>query len=182
MTLLSFQAMAQVSNLRRKKIPAHGSFKIDSLSIVPKTFSVHGIDTSFYTIDETRAVITWKKQTVQDSVDVMYRVFPYNLYSSSQRYSFDSISNNFVAVRKIGQTNSAPYSLFNFGKLDYKGSLGRNLSVGNNQDAVFNSQLNLQLNGYLGDSIQLSAAITDNNIPIQPDGTTQQLNEFIGVQ
>jgi hypothetical protein len=93
---------------------------------------------------------------------------------------YDSIMNNFM-----GQPFIPDYvgvggadNFFNFGNINYNGSFGRGISFGNSQDAVFTSNLNLQLSGYLADSIEIVAAITDNNIPIQPDGTTQQLNEF----
>ncbi len=167
------------SNLRSKKIAASSAVIVDSLSIVPRTFFMRGFDTAYYTLDEVNAVLTFKRSLQTDSVEIFYRVFPYRLNAVTKRFTYDSVMNNFIAQNKVLSNRQAnTSSLFDFGTMNYNGSFGRALSFGNSQDVVVNSQFNLQLNGLLGDSIQIAAAITDNNIPIQPDGTTQQLNEF----
>ncbi|HYK45773.1 MAG TPA: hypothetical protein VEV83_11425 [Parafilimonas sp.] len=179
-TITVLPVAAQLSNLRSKKIPANMAGKIDSLSIVPNTFFIEGYDSSWYTLDWVNAMLTFKRPLPIDSVQIIYRVFPQKLNAVAQRYRYDSIKNNFVAASPVIAAR-ADESFINFGKLNYNGSFGKSISIGNTQDAVFNSQLNLQLSGYIGDSIELNAAITDNNIPIQPDGTTAQLNEFDNV-
>jgi hypothetical protein len=169
------------SNLRSKKITTLKAQAVDSFSIVPRTFFIKGLDTSYYAVDEVNAFLTWKKPPSVDSVEIIYRVFPYRLNAVAKRFTYDSVINNFIAQPFVFNRNNrqqSTNSLFDFGKMNYNGSFGRALSFGNNQDVVVNSQFNLQLNGLIGDSIQVAAAITDNNIPIQPDGTTQQLNEF----
>lgn len=156
------------------------SLQIDTISIVPKTFSVAYISASDYRIDFVKAILYWKKKPIADSIIVTYRVFPFKLDAVAQRMSFDSVMNNFYVKPfefNNGLTN-AQRGIFDFGTLKAEGSLGRQIGFGNSQDAVVNSTLNLQLSGMLGDSIEIQAAITDNNIPIQPDGNTQQLNEF----
>ncbi len=172
------------SNYRKKKIVANVAVTIDSLNIIPGSFSIKNIDTSFYNIDYLKAKISWEKKVAVDSIELSYRVFDFNFNKVYQRYNYDSIKNNFIAETPVKYNTSSENqssvinSQYNFGKINYSGSFGRNISFGNNQDAVFNSQLNLQMSGIIGDSIELAAAITDNNIPIQPDGTTQRLNEF----
>ena len=185
--LLSLWCRAQVpvsaipsSNFRHKTLKVTDTLRIDTTSIIPKTFKIDNIDPADYRLDFINARVYWNKKPSFDVITISYRVFPYKLNPVVQHMHYDSIMNN-MSVSPYEFNNElteAEKGVFNFGTIKAEGSIGRQMAFGNSQDAVFNSVLNLQLSGMLGDSIELQAAITDNNIPVQPDGTTQQLNEF----
>lgn len=182
---LSLRSSAQIpfvspsaSNLRQQYISSKAdSLRLDSLSIIPNSVTINGVAKEDYRVDFVTAMLYWNKKPATDSLVVLYRVFPIKLNAIAQRMNYDSVKNNFyLAPVTINDPNEK--GIFNFGTLKAEGSFGRQIGFGNSQDAVVNSTLNLQLSGMLGDSIEVQAAITDNNVPIQPDGNTQQLNEF----
>lgn len=178
--LANAQQPSLLSNLRTKKISTKISpVKIDSLSIVPKSVIIPGITTDAFRVDEINAKLFWVQAPPIDSVTITYRVFPYKLNANVQRMNYEDVKNNFLTTPiELDQTNGFGKGMFDFGNVNYNGSFGRGISFGNNQDAVVNGVLNLQINGMIGDSMMLTAALTDNNIPVQAEGNTQQLNEF----
>jgi hypothetical protein len=171
---------SKISNLRQKKLPVADTMLLDTTSIIPKTFSVAGVSDTDYHLDFIKAILYWNKKPPVDTVFISYRVFPFKLNPVAQHLNYDSISKiPFVIPLSFNNDqNTVSKGMFDFGTLNTTGSFGRQISFGNSQDAVLNSTLNLQMQGMLGDSIEIHAAITDNNIPIQPEGNTQQLNEF----
>lgn len=80
-----------------------------------------------------------------------------------------------IAVKE----KSASLSESVFGKgIQKSGSLIRGFEVSSNKDLTLNSGLRLQLSGRLSDDIEIVAALSDENIPIQPEGNTEKLNEI----
>ncbi len=132
-----------------------------------------------YKLVENKIIPNWNTlNVILDSIRVTFRALPYSFH---QRQSLWDSSQVRIVDGDVfydpGALNPG-YSLFQSSGLEYNGALTRGFSIGNNQSLVFDSELNLQMNGTIGDGYTIKAAITDQNLPIQPDGTTRQLQEF----
>jgi len=169
------------SNFKSKKISVQtDTLRLDSLSIIPQSVFIENIDTNTYQINYLKSILIWKVRPRQDSVSIRYRTFPLYFYQRYFHKDAQKIETNFAITPYYYDATEASSNktFIDFGNVDYAGSFGRALSFGNSQDVVLNSQFNLQFDGDLGDSIKLTGAITDNNIPFQPQGNTQQIQEF----
>lgn len=58
------------------------------------------------------------------------------------------------------------------------GSISRSVSVGNNQGTAMNSSMNIEMDGLVTENISILASIADQQMPLQPEGNSQNINEF----
>ncbi len=63
-------------------------------------------------------------------------------------------------------------------RLRRRGSISRGIVAGNRRDVSIESGLRMELSGEVADGVEVQAVLTDENTPIQPEGTTQRLSDF----
>ena len=63
-------------------------------------------------------------------------------------------------------------------RLRRRGSISRGIVAGNRRDVSIESGLRMELAGEIADGVEVQAVLTDENTPIQPEGTTQRLSDF----
>ncbi|MGJ5642702.1 hypothetical protein [Formosa sp. S-31] len=173
------------SNYKTKQVAVKDTVKIDSVSINPywfqvKTLSNQAVDSSFYTIDFPKALLVFKKVPATDSIKISYLKFPEFLTRTYKQLDENIIltdTDNQQKLYKLSQP-SAKSNFTPFDGLTTSGSISRGVTVGNNQNSVLNSELDLQISGKLNDKITLRASIQDANIPLQESGYSQRLDEF----
>jgi hypothetical protein len=160
------------------------SVKIDSLSIYPSSFVVlkgkDTVDHSFYEVDYVHSQFKLL-QAIPDSLTLHFQVWPYDFAKVYQRRDSSLIFKGKQLSEheqfKLEATTIEP-NLFGGNELTKNGSISRGVSFGNNQSLGINAALNLEINGMISDNLKLSASISDANIPIQPNGNTNKLQEF----
>jgi len=161
------------------------TLKLDSLSLVKGSVRIQFFPAADSTnapkIDYTQHALIFRGKK-PDSIQVNYTVFPYDfeqpLFHKDVRQLYTDLSAPDRPFMIKYNTDKYNNTLLKNDGLNKNGNISRGISVGNNQDAVLNSNLNLQVSGKLTPEIDLLMVATDNNIPFQADGTTAQLQEF----
>lgn len=191
---MGWAAAAQPWSSLRRKILAFPDtvWHLDTLTIAPGTLflinrSGDTIPSSLWTLEPLSATLSVSQllwQQGDSSLVAVYRVFPFRLKSAyfdetlSPEPELRSGNDLSYLYTPLDRKQEEQDDFFSFSGLQRSGSISRAITIGTSQDAVLNSAMNLQLTGELAPGITLAAAITDNTIPIQPDGTSQQLREF----
>ncbi|WP_417354134.1 hypothetical protein [Flavobacterium sp.] len=170
----------------RKIAPVTDTIQIDSVSINNAFFTLKDrngkdIDTTLYRVDFKHSTLVFKNgYTPQDTLFMRYLSYPeyltkkYSIYDDSR-----VVDNNATGTQNLYRVTRDPLNTFKpFDGLTTSGSITRGITVGNNQNAVVNSNLDLQITGKLSNKVSLRASIQDSNIPLQEGGYSQKLDEF----
>ncbi len=176
------------TNTRNKKLfVTSDTIQLDTLSIIPASVVLKNtrgdvIDTSLYKIEYAQALLVFKKKLI-DSLQINYQTFPHLFSNEVKHKDFNNVKPDLSG--KLNSFSTFNYTIesknndiFKMEGLDKSGSISRGISFGNTQNMSVNSNLNLQLSGHLSNNVEIALAATDSNIPIQPDGNTQNLQEF----
>jgi len=190
---------------RLERAEQHGSEKIliwltppiDSLKL-PDEFIFCGtekiffdnlpVDSTRYRLDCTRGIL-YLRYLFRDSsahrLEVRYQALPFALKREYVRreilfpISLDSTLQSQTLRAPMSQNSSLQLDdIFSGTTLRRSGSLVRGITIGSNQDLNITSGLRLQLEGTIAPGVEIAAALTDENTPIQPEGNTQTLQEF----
>ena len=164
-------------------------YNISGVSIIPFTERIILRDSLLkrftdYRFNYSTATFTLSDSlpySIFDTLYVTYQTIRLSLKKEYKRRSlvirYDEKIGDTVRVSEIEGGGFTPEAIFGPG-IQKSGTLIRGFTVGTTKDFSLNSGLRLQLSGKLSDDIEVVAALTDENTPIQPEGNTERLEEL----
>ena len=131
---------------------------------------------SAYVLDEAAGRLQWLevRSRVGLIVFVRYRVLALSLDPVTRlvrEASFQETAAPAQIARRAAVANTSP-------GLRSSGAVTRGLIAGTGRDVSIESGLRLEVEGSPAPGVSVTAALTDETIPVRPDGSTQRLDEF----
>ncbi len=184
---ISVFAQAQItsSDFRSKKIIiTKDSIRFDSVPINPQEFKVfnstlHLIEPENYQVLYNEAILIIDSKKYQE-ITLEYFRFPSFLTETFSPLDDQLIVPNNTNTGKLYSltTNKKPSDIKIFDGLKTSGFISRGITSGNNQNAVTNSSMDLNIEGKLSKKVGIRANIFDTNIPLQENGYSQSITDF----
>lgn len=182
--IVSGSAYSQsILDIQKKKLIMRDTLVLDSFPIVLHSISISKnhieLPIQDFYIHPTLSQI-YSKKYLNDTLEIRYRVLPIvREWKTSQLFKKRN-----APISSLPTSSSSsrydPYldNQVETDEIDYNGSFVRGITMGSNQSAAINSGFNLNLHGRLRNGLEISANMTDANIPIQPEGNSASIQEF----
>ena len=160
------------------------TLQFETININSQKFKVFNnteqlISSKDYKVDFIKAilVIDSKKYT---EIRIEYFVFPDFVTKVYTKFDKALIVPNTENTQKLYSltTNKSKKRTTLFNDLETSGNITRGLTIGNNQNSVTNSSLDLTIKGNLSKDVTIKANIFDTNIPLQENGYSQNITDF----
>lgn len=166
-----------------KLVASRDTIVVDSVAVDPLFFKLLDakgaeIDSSTYRMDFSRGTLIFRDSVSRppDTLTVRFLKFPKQLTKTHTLYDQSRVVPGQSNLYSLGESTKRRFTPFE--GLNTSGSITRGVTIGNNQNAVVNSNLDLQITGKISDKVSLRASIQDSNIPLQDGGYSQKLDEF----
>lgn len=165
--------------------PSTDTIQFDSVSVYRTGFELrvdgNKIQANSYYLDPIHAKL-FLPGNISGKFEISYERAPFDLNSDFSHKSKDLIVSDTVTefdpfLYSVSSANPNQ-DLFGSSKLNKQGSISRGVTIGNAQNLSLQSTLNLQLDGQIAPNLFLKGSISDDNVPFQPSGNTQKLQEF----
>ncbi|MDP5107142.1 MAG: hypothetical protein NWQ31_13345, partial [Polaribacter sp.] len=181
----SIQSQTISTDFRKRTIEVKkDTIQLDSVPINSQKFKILDISknkllSSDYKVDFSNAILIIDSKKYSE-ITVEYFRFPEfvtKVYAPfDEKLILQNTTNNGVLYSLTTNKKASEIKLFD--GLETKGFITRGITSGNNQNAVTNAALDLEISGKLSKDVTLRANIFDTNIPIQDNGYSQNITDF----
>ncbi len=163
--------------------------------LLPDSFVVEGSETLYceaedgaiisaesYSIDYSHGIIVLADSTVCDSLTVIYRYIEMDIPLTVRHRVAQGSGGMLVERAPRRNMGMIPEN----SRLVHSGSLLRGIKIGSNRDAGMESAFQLEAYGGIGEDVEITASLSDQDLPIQPEGTSEKIAQldqvFIGIE